>query len=153
MTQYPLLFTFTDKVEGKAFLAEVIVYGRLLAEEADGVWWMYGINPGGLAASGKTRSEAYTEFRSSLMKVLFEIAADEPDFYAFRKRAKEFFDEADDESVAEWESARERVRTGEVTLEGLKREANPLPPRIDIKEKVTFHPQGNVVDPQVAVAA
>jgi hypothetical protein len=153
MTQYPLLFTFLDKVEGKEFLAEVAVHGRLLAEEADGAWWMYGINPGALAATGKTCAEAYTEFRASLMKVLFDIAADEPDFYDFRARAKGFFEEDDKESVAEWESARERVRRGEITLEGLKREPAPLPPRIDIKEKVTFNPQGNVIDPQVAVAA
>jgi hypothetical protein len=153
MTQYPLLFTFLDKVEGKAFLAEVAVYGRLLAEEADGVWWMYGINPGAVAASGKTRAEAYTEFRSSVMKVLFDIAADEPDFYAFRKRAREFFDEEDPESVEEWVAARDRVKKGEITLEGLKRETAESPRRIEIKEKSTFHPQGNAVDPQVVVAA
>ena len=153
MTQYPLLFTFLDKVEGKAFLAGVAVHGRLLAEEADGVWWMYGINPGGLAASGKTRAEAYTDFRSSLMKVLFDIAADEPDFYAFRKRAKEFFEEDDRESIEEWMTARERVRKGEINLEGLKRETAESPRRIEITQKNAFHPQGNAVDPQVAVAA
>ena len=153
MTQYPLLFTFLDKVEGKDYLAEVAVHGRLIVAEEEGTWWVYGVNPGGLAASGKTRPEAYTEFRSSLMKVLFDIATEEPDFFAFRKRAKEFFDQVDQETVDEWLAAREQVRKGEISLEGLKRETSESPRRIDIKKKETFHPQGNAVDPQAAIAA
>ena len=153
MVQYPLLFTFLDKVEGKEYLADVKVYGRLLAEQDGETWWMYGVNPGGLAASGKTRTEAYIEFRANLMKVLFDLATEAPHSFAFRTAAKQFFDEVDPETVAEWDAAREQVRRGNVNLEGIKRETAEAPRRIEISEKQTFHPQGNVVDPQLAVAA
>src|SRR6266511_3969576 len=118
MTQYSLLFTFLDKVEGNGYLADIAVHGRLLAKEENGTWWMYGVNPGGLAASGATRAEAYGEFRASLMKVLFDIATEASGFYAFRTRAKKFFEENDKETIAEWEAAREQVRKGAIALEG-----------------------------------
>jgi len=153
MTQYPLLFTFLDKVEGNGYLADVAVYGRLLAVEEDGTWWTYGVNPGGLAASGQTLPEAYTEFRASLMKVLFDIATEAPDFYAFRMEARQFFEENDEETIEEWNLAREQVRKGAINLEGMRRETAEPPRRIEIKQKQTFNPQGNAVDPQVAVAA
>jgi len=153
MAYYPLLFTFLDKVEGKEYLADVKVHGRLLAEQEDDVWWMYGVNPGGLAASGKTRAEAYMEFRTTLMKVLFDLATDAPDFYAFRADARRFFDEVDSETLDEWAVAREQVRKGEINLEGMRRETAETPRRIEISHKQTFHPEGNVIDPQVAVAA
>jgi hypothetical protein len=153
MAQYPLLFTFLDKVEGNDYLADVKVHGRLLAEQEDDVWWMYGVNPGGLAASGKTRAEAYMEFRATLMKVLFDLATESPDFYTFRAGAKRFFEEVDNETLNEWVVAREQVRKGEIDLEGMRRETAETPRRIDVSQKQTFHPGGNVVDPQVAVAA
>jgi len=154
MTRYPLLFTFLDKVEGNGYLAEIAVHGRLLAvEEDDGTWWMYGVNPGGLAASGKTLLDAYMEFRASLMKVLFDFATEAPDFYAFRTEAKRFFEETDKETIEEWNAAREQVRKGTINLEGMRRERDESSRRIDIREKQTFNPQGNAVDPQVAVAA
>lgn len=105
-TPRALLFTFLDKVEGAGYLAAVEVHGRVLAEEEDGEWWMYGVNPGGLAALGKTRPEAYAEFRSSLMKVLFDLATEARDFYAFRAAAREFFDQTDKVTVDEWNAAR-----------------------------------------------
>lgn len=153
MTQYPLLFTFLDKVEGKEYLADVKVHGRLLAEQENDAWWMYGVNPGGLAASGKTRVEAYMEFRKTLMKVLFDLATEAPDFYAFRASARQFFDEVEGKTLDEWEVARDRVRKGEISLEGMRRETAEAPRRIEISKKETFHPEGNAIDPQVAVAA
>lgn len=154
MTQYPLLFTFRHKVEGNNYLADVKAYGRLLAEEEeDGKWWMYGVNPGGLAASGSTRAEAYGEFRETLTKVLYDIAADVPDFYDFRAAAQRFFYETDKETVSGWEAARELVKRGEIDVKGMRREESESPALIEIDRKQNFHPQGNAVDPQLAVAA
>src|SRR5882724_8162995 len=112
MSSYPLLFTFLDKVEGKKFLAQVAVHGRLLAVDEDGAWWTYGVQPGGLAASGATLLEAYLEFRKALMQVLFDIATEADSFYAFRVRAKKFFDETSESMLKDWEAAREQVRSG-----------------------------------------
>jgi hypothetical protein len=153
MTAYPLLFTFLDKVEGNNYLADVAVHGRLLATEEDGIWWAYGVNPGGGAASGATLGEAYVEFRKIVMKVLFDIASEADDFYAFRESAKEFFEETNEPTLKDWEAAREQVRAGKITLGGMRRESAESPRRIDIKQKQTFSAKGNTTDPQMAVAA
>ena len=60
--ELPLIFTYRDLVYGTGILAEVRVRGRVLAvTEQDGVW-MYGVNPGGLAAPGATIPEAHAAF-------------------------------------------------------------------------------------------
>jgi len=152
-THYPLLFTFLDKVEGNDYLAEIRVHGRLLAAEEEDCWWMYGVNPGGLAAKGTSRAEAYGEFRKTLMRVLFDLASEASDFYDFRSSAGRFFEETDAETVAEWEAAREDVRAGKTTIEGMRRESSESYRRIEINLKQTFRATDNVVDPQETVAA
>jgi hypothetical protein len=153
VTHYPLLFTFLDKVEGNDYLAEVAVHGRLLAAEEGGKWWMYGVNPGGLAAVGDSRAEAYIEFRRTLMRVLFDIAAEAGDFHAFRRRTRRFFDEVNGPALAEWEAAREQVRRGKVNIEGMRRETSESPRRIEITHKQKFVAKHNRTDPPAAVAA
>ena len=154
MTQYPLLFTFLNKVEGNNYLAEIAVHGRALAEKEEGGWWIYGVHPGGLAASGPSLPEAYAEFRKAFLKVLFEEASEADNFYAFRAGARKFFDEISRPTLAEWEAAREQVRAGKITIDGMRQETAESPRRIDIKEKQTFAAKDNAVDdPQAAVAA
>lgn len=153
MTHYPLLFTFLDKVEGNGYLADIAVHGRLLAAEEDGTWWMYGVNPGGLAAPGSSRPAAYIEFRKTLMQVLFDMALEATNFYDFRKKAKKFFEETNEPTLAEWEEARKQVRAGKTTLDGIRLETRESPRRIEIKEKKSFAAKDNATDPQVAVAA
>lgn len=154
LNTYPFFFTFLDKVEGNGYLADVAVHGRVLATEEDGVWWMYGVNPGGVAACGKSRAEAYTEFRKAVMSVLFDIATrSSKDFFAFRKEARRFFDEVNCPTLAEWEAAREQVRAGKVTIEGMRRETQESPRRIEIKQKKKFAAKDNRTDPQAVVAA
>ena len=150
---YPLLFTFLDKVEGDGYLPEVAVHGRLLAVQEDEGWWMYGVNPGGLAASGKDRGQAYAEFRKTLMEVLFDIASDAPDFYTFRKLATKFFGETNEPTLKEWEAARQQVRAGSINVENMQHETAESPRRIDIKQKQTFAAKSNTTDPQAVVAA
>lgn len=153
MTKYPLLFTFFSKIEGRGYLADVAVHGRLLAEEEDGGWWAFGVNPGGVAAAGKTRTDAYIEFRKSLMQVLFDLAAQAKDFYAFRKAAMKFFGEVNKPTADEWLAAREEVRAKNITVDGLRRETSEAPRRIEIRQKKTFAAKGNITDPEEAIAA
>jgi hypothetical protein len=155
VNKYPLFFTFLDKVEGDGYLADVAVHGQLLAvKEDDDTWSMYGVTPGGVAASGKTRGEAYIEFRDNLMAVLFDIAARErKDFFAFRREAKRFFDEVNRPTLAEWEEARSLVRAGKLDVEGLRREAQESPRRIEIKQKTKFAAKDNRTEPPAVVAA
>jgi len=153
LSSYPLLFSFLDKVEGNKFLARVAVHGRLLAVEEDGAWWTYGVNPGGLAASGPTLLEAYIAFRNSLMEVLFDIATEANTSYAFRARAKKFFEETNEPTRLDWEDARQQVRSGKVTIDGMRRETSEEPRRIDIKIKQKLSAKDNATDARVSVAA
>lgn len=152
-TSYPLLFTFLHKVEGNGYLAEIKVHGRLLAVQEEDCWWMYGVNPGALAASGPSRAEAYMEFRKTLMEVLFDLASESDSFYEFSAAAKAFFHETDPDSIAEWEAARELVRAGKVTIEGMTRETSESPRRIEVTKKQDFTAKDNAVDPNMAMAA
>jgi hypothetical protein len=153
MAQYPLIFAFSDKVTGNGYLADVTVHGSVLATHEEGGWWMYGVNPGALAASGTTMTEAYVEFRKSFFRVLVDIATEAESFYDFRKAAKAFFDELNEPTYEEWEAARELVRAGQLDLKGIRHDPSPGPRRIEVKERptVTLTPQDNVLDHSVEV--
>ena len=81
---YPITFTFRDDVNGVGFLARVTACGRaLIVNEGDG-WWLYGVEPGGMAASGETASDAHIRFRRAFTKILFDIAGDARDLSRIR---------------------------------------------------------------------
>ena len=105
MTHYPLLFGFKDLIAGNGFFAGVSVAGRaLLADEGDG-FWMYGVNPGGVAAGGATAGEAQFEFRRMYKSVLFDIAAEAADFEELKAEIEQFFRSTNEPTAAEWEAA------------------------------------------------
>ena len=105
MTRYPILFGFQDLIAGNGFVAGVTVNGRaLLVDEEDG-YWMYGVNPGGIAASGATASEAQAEFRVIYRSVLFDAAAEAVDFASFRSEVERFFSETNEPTKTEWDEA------------------------------------------------
>src|SRR5258706_8580365 len=100
MTQYPLLFGFNDLLAGKGFFAGVSVSGRgLLVDEGDG-FWMYGVNPGGVAAGGKTPAEAQSEFRLVYRSVPFDIASEAMDFHGFKEEVDRFFNDTNKPTLA-----------------------------------------------------
>ncbi len=146
MTHYPLLFGFRDLVAGNGFVAGVNLNGRaLLAEEGDG-FVMYGVNPGGLAAGGSNRGEAQAEFRQSYRSVLFDIAAEAQDFAEFERQVRDFVDETNGPTAAEWDEAVLRVRSGEVSADWLpKRKAES---RIGVEVVLLEHPSpsANILD-------
>jgi len=110
-THYPLLFGYRDPIFGRGYLAGVATEGRgLLVDEGDDGWWMYGVNPGGLAAGGQTKEEAIASFREMYNAVLFDIAEEVADFGAFQAAVHEFFEEANEPYLEEWEAATEEAR-------------------------------------------
>ncbi|PTL35513.1 hypothetical protein CLG94_09595 [Candidatus Methylomirabilis limnetica] len=157
MNQYPLLFTFQDKVSGEGFLAGITVHGRGLAvEESDG-WWMYGVQPGDLSAGGATFMEAQREFRKAFTVILFDIAEDAKDFNSFKAEVGRFFKGINCPTEEEWHAAVLDVRAGKITAEALskglqKRPANS-PRSVQVKLLRVFNPKDNVLEPQMAVAA
>jgi hypothetical protein len=113
MKRFPLLFSFKNVLVGNGFVAGVAMDGRaLLVEEEDGVWMMYGVNPGGMAAEGATKDEAMEQFRVSYDSILNEIAAGSSKFKELEAEVQRLFHQVDDEDA--WIAAVDEVRrTGE----------------------------------------
>lgn len=146
MTHYPLLFGFGDLIAGNGFVAGVDLRGRaLLVDEGDG-FWMYGVNPGGVAAGGATPAEAQSEFRAAYKSVLFDIAAEAETFQDFERQVKEFVSDRNEPTFREWEAAVTEVRHGRVDADWLpKRKAES---KIGVDVSLLDHPapSANVLD-------
>lgn len=156
MDRYPLLFGFRDLVAGRGFLAVVAVDGRaLLVHEEENGYWMHGINPGGLTASGVDAGEAQRAFRETYRKVLFEIAEGASGFEDFKAEVEAFFGETNTGLLPEWQEAVRDVRAGRVEADWLRRIDSRPAPHIHV-ELVAFkdlEPSVNAVDEEPALAA
>ena len=157
MKHYPILFTFVDKVSGNGFLAKVAAHGRaLVAQEEDG-WWMYGVQPGDLAAGGTTFAEAHAEFRKTFRAILFDIAEEAKDIKSFRTEIGRFFRGVNHPTEEEWKAAVREVRAGKITADvlsvGFPTKPANSPRSIQVNVLKSFQPKDNVFDPQMAVAA
>jgi hypothetical protein len=134
MKNYPLLMTYRGAVSNGLFEANVVATGRLLAsheieEEASG-FWLYGVNPGAIAASGETLPEGLAEFHNTYNAILFDLAAESETFDIFKAKAEEFFFLENTPNAQDWDEALAAVRSGIVTNDlGLPRasaDARPL---------------------------
>lgn len=121
MKLYPLVFSFRDLIAGNGFVAAVAMDGRvLLAEEDDDDFWMFGVQPGGIAGGNSQRAAAFSEFKKRYLSVLYDIAADVTSFDLFKKGVTTFFDEVNAPNLADWERALKEVRAGNISLNDLK---------------------------------
>jgi hypothetical protein len=156
-TRYPLLFNYRETLFGNAFLVEVqAINGRALcAKEADDEYWIYGINPGGMAAYGDTPDAAYRAFRNTCSHILIDLAVGSDSFEGYRDAVAKFFEDTNPGYEAEWHEAIARVRRGEVILEGVDIVPANSPRSIVVSmkqvEKVT--PQDNSANLQYLLAA
>ncbi|HTG32522.1 MAG TPA: hypothetical protein VLB76_06285 [Thermoanaerobaculia bacterium] len=123
MTNYPLLFGRREKVEGNGFIARVAVSGRVLLTDEDGEFWVEGVNPGGLAATGNSASEALAQFCQDFLAVLFDIASEAEDFDHFRDQVGKFFSETSAPALEDWEEAVRQVRAGQVDADWLTKKS------------------------------
>jgi len=119
MTRYPLLLGFRDLIAGNGFVAAVALNGRALLVDEDDGFWMYGVNPGGLAAGGSTAAEALAEFRKDYRLVLFDIANEAESFEDFEREVSVFFNDTNKPTVSEWEEAVTEVRSGRIDADWL----------------------------------
>ena len=113
MDRLPLFFTFQDRIFGNGFLAEVEACGRAVVEcnpDGEGMVWINGVQPGGIAAGAATRPAAYGKFREAYREVLFDIAEEEATFANFKKAVHQFFHGVCRPTDAEWWAAVEQVR-------------------------------------------
>lgn len=111
-TVFPLMFGFSDLVQGQGFIAQVRTEGRALMTFEDGEWWMSGVNPGGVMASGATEKEALAEFRQSYAAVLQDSASLADSFASFRSDVEAIFNSTTDEFVSQWTTAALAIRAG-----------------------------------------
>ena len=156
-TQYPLLFTYRDTLFGNGFLMEVqAVNGRALCvREAEDEYWVYGINPGGMAAHGADPAAAHAAFRKAFSHILIDLAQASNSFEQFQAAVQTFFDDTNEGYEADWRMALPGVQRGEVTLEGIPTvPANsPRSITVTLKQVELVTPQDNSANVQYLLAA
>lgn len=119
MPDYPLLFTVRDAISGNGYLAGVTVSGRaIMRQEEDGKWWMTGVRPGGIAASGGTLEEAFLRFRETYRNVLFDLAEESEEYDDFRHEVDTFYSQTDEVEEKCWVKALKEMRAGGIPTEG-----------------------------------
>lgn len=118
----PLLFSYRDRIVGMGFTAQVESYGRVLAIEEEGGVWIYGVEPGGLAAEGSDPKEALEAFRQTFTKVLRDFAAECGRYADFAAAVEGFFGAINHPNEQDWLDAVAAVRSGALDLPGVRRE-------------------------------
>lgn len=129
---YPLLFARREVVEGNGFAARVALSGRALLTDEEGEYWVEGVNPGGLAASGSSANEALTQFCQDILAVLFDIAGEAGSFEAFRAEVTRFFYDTSEPALQDWEQAVQRVRAGQVNADWLVKRPAETPIGVEV---------------------
>jgi len=155
MKRYPILFGFRDLVAGPGFVAGVATEGRalLVDEGQENGFWMYGVNPGGVAGTGSTPGDTQADFRQRYKSVLFDIAGASTSFETFRQSIEQFFQETNKPTAAEWDAAVEDVRAGRVEADWLPKGRAEATRRVQVVEIQEPAAKVNALDEQLAVAA
>lgn len=155
---HPILITLQDAVAGNGFLARITLFGRTLMRQEDGKWWMYGVQPSAIAASGESIAEAFLNFKTSYQSILFDFAQDSADFSAFKREVERFFNEADADNEDEriWHESLKAIRTQNCHIpeefSDVPRQPAESQPctitveRVDAKAQAKFTPKDNVAD-------
>jgi predicted RNase H-like HicB family nuclease len=113
LKEHPIMLTLQDSISGNGFLARITMSGRtLMRKEDDGKWWMYGVRPAAIAASGDNIDEAFRQFRAAYWEILADMAQESSSFDQFQAKVERFFEEndADNEDERLWEAALSAVR-------------------------------------------
>ena len=112
LKEHPIMLTLQSS--GNELLARITMSGRALMRLEDGKWWMFGVRPAGMAASGENIDEAFLNFRSRYKDILFDIAQESKTFEEFDQAVRRFFDEGDSDNEDEqlWEAALQTIRNG-----------------------------------------
>ena len=124
MKKYPIIFgPHGGLVAGRGFIARVSIRGRCLFEEtAEDFCSVLGVNPGAVAGDGATMSEAHHSFLERIRLIVFEIVEEAADFEDFEAQVRQFVERTNRPNEELWNRAVEKVRSGEVDIEGVRRE-------------------------------
>lgn len=118
---------------GNGFIAHVMIRGRCLLEQTNEEFWSaLGVNPGGLAGDGTSMSEAYHDLLERMRLVVFDIAEEAESFEDFADQVRHFVLETNRLNEGDWQDAVAKVRSGELDLEGIRREDADRDSRVEI---------------------
>ena len=148
----PLYCKFREVILGKKFAAGVEVHCRVIADPEEGGWWLYGVNPGAIAASGTDLSGAVADFRSRFKGVLFDFASESDNFEAFGTLVRKFFKATDTATERDWCEAREAVRSGKADMPGMHRDVSNDEGTVKVV-KLRLSPTENILDNGAVLAA
>lgn len=153
-SKLPLLFSYRDTLFGNGFVVHVEAKnGRALCvPESDG-YWMYGVNPGGMAARGDDPYSAHAAFRKTFSNVLIDIAKESGGFEQFRAAVEAFFNETSEGYEQDWNAAVLSVRNREVSREGFAVASADSPRSIVVSIKKIFTAEDNTAELQAQIAA
>ena len=157
----PLFFTYHERVFGNGFLADIASRGRILCateltadDQGEREFWVYGVEPGSLAASGNDPDEAFKAFRKAFRNALLDLAEEAASFDAFEVAAKEMFHEINGPRELEWRAAVDAVRDGRIDLDIRRESAESVCyVKVQAKQLPNFSPDDNYPTTERALAA
>lgn len=100
--RYPLIFQSRDLIAGKKFFAVISIKGQVLLEKEDCGVWLYGVQPGGIAAGGADVIDAFREFKRGYLLVLDDIAHEAATFKEFKKQVRLFTRDMNESVNKDW---------------------------------------------------
>jgi hypothetical protein len=153
-SRLPLLFSYRDTLFGPGMIIEVRVQnGRALyVEEADG-GWLYGVNPGGMAAPGASLADAHQAFRQTFSQVLVDLILDARSAAEYRAAVERFVHETNDAYAAEWRAAVEAVRALRSNPTALAKAPADSPLQVDVVVRQQAQVSDNVAVSDAQLAA
>jgi hypothetical protein len=135
MQTYAMFFAFKDVIACGQYKALIKANGRALLTFEDEKWWVYGVQPGGMAATGMEIKEALVNFNKTFGGIMRDIASETDCPNEFERVARKFFDKVDKVDEELWEDARIKLREEKNVAEGLgsmKRITSDQAPTISI---------------------
>jgi len=151
----PFFFTYRDTLFGPGFVVEVhAVNGRALCVREGDEVWMYGVNPGAMAAGGADVESARAAFRTMFSDVLKDLASEAGSFEEFATLVRRFFDDTNVGFEPEWDEAVQAVRNRTVDPgEDMPRLPAESPRSVAVQLKLVFTAADNEPDLTPALAA
>lgn len=140
----PILFTFRRTLFGEGFVVEVKASnGRALCVQEDDGVWMYGVNPGGMAARGADQAEARDEFAHAFTRILKNIVEESTSFDSFKSLVKAFFEGTNAGFEPDWFQAVQATKEAGVSVEGLPKLPADMPRAISVELKQAYKSTDN----------
>ena len=154
LSRLPLLFSYRGAFFGPGVLFEVrLLNGRALYVEDPEGGWLYGVNPGGMAAPGASLQEAHDAFRQTFSRILVDLILDTKSEDEYRTGVERFVRETNEAYEAEWLEAVKAVRALGTNPTGLPKAPADSPLRLEVVVRDRAQVSDNVAQSDTVLAA